>query len=97
MIRFAFWRNVVVRIFYRLCRFFAALNTKSSGRGLVAIVSASNTTNRRLAISVHDDDIRQMATFLNVVGTVAHDKHVADREADEIDCDPDLAPLRFVE
>jgi len=38
-----------------------------------------------------------MAIFLSVVGTIADDKHIADREADEIDRDLDLPPLRFVE
>lgn len=39
-------------------------------------------------------DIGQIAIFLGVVGTVADHKHVADREADEVDRDRDLPPLR---
>ena len=38
-----------------------------------------------------------MAIFLGVIGPVAHDEHVADRESDEIDRDLDLPPLRLVE
>jgi hypothetical protein len=44
-----------------------------------------------LAISLHEDNIRQMAIFLRVVDAIAGHKHIADREADEIDRDPDLA------
>jgi hypothetical protein len=50
-----------------------------------------------LGASLHSADIRQVAIFLGVVGTVADHKDVADREADEIDRDLDLPPLRLVE
>src|SRR6516164_7206768 len=46
---------------------------------------------------LHGADVGQMAIFLGVVGTVADRKHIADREANEIDRYLDLAPLGLVE
>src|SRR5215813_258387 len=51
----------------------------------------------RLALSIHNADIGQVAIFLGVVRTVAGHEHVADRETDKINCDLDLASLRLVE
>src|SRR5207249_3985878 len=45
---------------------------------------------------VRGPDIEQMAIFFGVVGTVADRKHIADREADEVDRYRDLPPLRLV-
>src|SRR5262249_30004872 len=51
----------------------------------------------RLALSIHNPDIGQVAIFLGVVCAVAGHEHVADRETDKIERDLDLAPLRLVE
>ena len=53
---------------------------------------------RNLGLSdlVRGPDIEQMAIFFGVVGTVADRKHIADREADEVDRYRDLPPLRLV-
>src|SRR5215813_5863644 len=59
--------------------------------------SALSAVKADARLSLHDTDIGQMAIFLGVVGAVADDKYVVDREADKIDRDLDLASLWLVE
>src|SRR6516164_9597670 len=46
---------------------------------------------------VQGADVGQVAIFLGMVGAVADDEHVADRETDKIDRDLDFAAPRLVE
>ena len=61
------------------------------------MVSQARSARLPSAYSLHDADVRQMAVLFGVVGTVADDEDIADREADEIDRDLHLPPLRLVE
>src|SRR5208337_4661491 len=50
-----------------------------------------------LPVSLYDADVRQVAIFLRIVGTVSGHEHVTDAKPDIIELDLDSSALRLVE